>query len=128
MDSISYVERVVALRAERRGLPAEAARSEAASFHRLFLVPGMEHCRGGPGPDSFDALPDLVRWVEDGVAPERIVASRVEGGRTAFTRPLCAWPQQARYRGQGDPNDAASFECVPGPVRDLPQLGSDYLR
>ena len=129
LDSISYAERVVALRAERGGLSPGAARAEAGSFHRLFLVPGMEHCRGGLGPDRFDALPDLVRWVEEGVAPERIVAAHVVGERATFSRPLCPFPQQARYRGEGDPNDAASFECrADGRPREYPRLGADHLR
>ena len=138
-DSISYHERVVAHRARQRpgdgGGPAdlERARHDTARFYRLFLVPGMEHCRGGPGPSSFDALPALVRWVEEGVAPDRIVAARLQGEgaarRPAFTRPLCPFPQRARHRGQGDPTDAASFECVAeGWPRDLPEPAPEYLR
>jgi feruloyl esterase len=136
MDSISYHERVVAHLADRsdRSGDAEQARREAAGFYRLFLVPGMEHCRGGAGPDAFDGLGALVRWVEDGIAPDRIVATRFESEgaarRPAFSRPLCPFPRQARYRGQGDPDDAGSFACAAAdaPPRDLPTLGADYLR
>jgi feruloyl esterase len=135
MDSISYHERVVARLAEQPGQAGDAAqaRRDAAGFYRLFLVPGMEHCRGGAGPDSFDGLGALVRWVEEGVAPDRIVATRFEGEgaarRPAFSRPLCPYPQQARYRGQGDPSDAGSFTCSgDGPPQDLPALGAEYLR
>jgi feruloyl esterase len=78
-------------------------------FARLFLVPGMTHCSGGPGLDDFDALDAMQKWVEEGKAPDSIVAS----GR-AFphrTRPLCAYPLIAKYEGKGDPEDARSFSC-----------------
>jgi feruloyl esterase len=80
-------------------------------FSRLFLIPGMAHCQGGAATDSWDGLGALVDWVEKGQAPQRIVAS----GTTVFpgrTRPLCPWPQYARYNGSGNPEDAASFSCV----------------
>jgi len=85
------------------------------------------------GPDSFDALGTRPRHVEDGVAPDRIVATRFEGEglarRPVLTRPLCPFPQQARHRGHGDPNDAPSFAYVAdGQRRELPTLGADYLR
>jgi feruloyl esterase len=85
--------------------------ADTASFARLFLVPGMNHCAGGPATDAFDGLGAVVDWVEKGVAPQRIVAR----GTTAMpdvSRPLCPWPQYARYKGSGDAKDAASFECV----------------
>lgn len=98
---------------------------ETDAFFRLFMVPGMYHCAGGPGPNSFgnvgdppvldaqhDVLLALENWVERGVAPERIIASRVTEGRIERTRPLCPYPQRARYRGAGDIDRAASFECV----------------
>jgi Tannase and feruloyl esterase len=82
-------------------------------FVRLFMVPGMEHCRGGPGPDSFDAVASLDEWVEHGVPPERIVASRKgnDGKTVERTRPLCRYPQVARYKGTGSTDEAASFDC-----------------
>ena len=84
---------------------------EADSFARLFMIPGMHHCSGGPGPNSFDMLPVLEAWVEKGVAPSQVVASRIVDGKTTRTRPLCPHPQVARYRGTGGIDDAASFVC-----------------
>jgi pimeloyl-ACP methyl ester carboxylesterase len=82
----------------------------AGDLSRLFLIPGMGHCQGGAGTDVWDGLAAMVDWVEQGRAPERIVAtgSAVFPGRT---RPLCAYPQYAHYRGQGDGERAESFEC-----------------
>ena len=80
-------------------------------FARLFLVPGMQHCGGGPGTDSFDAVAAIERWVEKGVAPTQIVASHATRGVVDRTRPLCPYPQQAIFSGKGDSNDAASFAC-----------------
>src|SRR5258708_37053146 len=87
----------------------------AAEFARLFPVPGMNHCAGGPSTDRFDAFGALVNWVEKGVAPDRIAATARMGtpwpGRT---RPLCAYPAQARYvpaRGTGSIEDADNFAC-----------------
>jgi feruloyl esterase len=83
------------------------------SFLRLFMVPGMEHCRGGPGPNTFDAVAPLDDWVEHGVPPERIVASHngADGKQVDRTRPLCRYPQVARYKGTGSTDEAASFSC-----------------
>jgi hypothetical protein len=86
---------------------------QVQEFARLFMAPGVFHCGGGPGPNQFDSFGALVGWVERGEAPERIVASRVEGGAVVRTRPLCAYPYVPRYDGEGDPDDAASFECKP---------------
>lgn len=108
---------------------------DVSGFMRLFMAPGVYHCSGGPGADDFggfmkppaiedaehDMLRALVEWVEEGKAPERIVATKTgEDGEKKFSRPLCAFPKSARYRG-GDPDDADSFECVDDPVleRDL---------
>jgi feruloyl esterase len=81
-------------------------------FFRLFMVPGMGHCGGGPGPNTFDALAPLEAWVERGSAPASIVASSVVNGVTTRTRPLCPYPQVARWKGAGSTDDAASFACV----------------
>jgi len=85
----------------------------ARQFARLFMVPGMNHCGGGPATSQFDAFGALVDWVERGKAPHSIVATAPAGtpwpGRT---RPLCAYPQQARYKGEGSIEDAANFRCV----------------
>jgi len=88
---------------------------EVEEFFRLFLVPNMHHCAGGPGPNTFDALSAVVAWVEDGKAPQRIIAS---GGEVpGRTRPLCPYPQKAVYKGRGSIDDAASFACT-APQRD----------
>ena len=97
----------------------EAANSgDASNFARLFLVPGENHCGGGPATDKFDALDSLVNWVEGGVAPERIIASvRPENTEVPSSwskerkRPLCPYPQIAKYIGTGSMEDATSFVC-----------------
>jgi feruloyl esterase len=81
-------------------------------FFRLFMVPGMFHCNGGVGADTFDKLGPLADWVEHGAAPDAIPASRVVGGKVVRTRPLCAYPDVARYKGSGSIDDAANFACV----------------
>jgi feruloyl esterase len=80
-------------------------------FYRLFMVPGMAHCSGGTGPNTFDMQAALERWIEQGFAPDRIIATRVLNGVVERSRPLCAYPTIAVYKGKGDTNDAASFEC-----------------
>lgn len=81
-------------------------------FFRLFMVPGMAHCRGGVGTDQCDAFTALVEWVEKGAAPNQIVASQSKDGKTVRSRPLCPYPQVAKYNGTGNPNDAQSFACA----------------
>jgi feruloyl esterase len=96
----------------------------ASNFARLYLVPGMNHCSGGPATDQFDMLTPLVKWVEQGVAPDSVVASARgpgnAGGANADvpagwaadrTRPLCPYPKVARYKGSGSIEDAANFSC-----------------
>ena len=78
---------------------------------RLFLEPGMGHCGGGEGPNVFDKVGTLERWVEQGKAPEKIVASHSKDGKVDRTRPLCPYPEVARYKGTGSIDDAASFAC-----------------
>jgi len=80
-------------------------------FFRLFMVPGMTHCSGGNGTDRFDSVSALVDWVEKGKAPEVLHASRVVDDKVVRTRPLCPYPQVARYTGSGSTDDAASFVC-----------------
>jgi hypothetical protein len=80
-------------------------------FFRLFMVPGMFHCRGGVGADRFDAMTTLINWVENGVAPGTINASQVDKGKVVRTRPLCPYPLVARYSGTGSPDDSANFAC-----------------
>ena len=86
--------------------------AETTDFYRLFMAPGVAHCRGGSGPDRFDAVTALERWVEEGEAPNQLVAAKVVDGAVQRTRPLCPYPQVARYRGRGSIDDAASFACV----------------
>jgi len=105
---------------------------QTQKFARLFMAPGVTHCGGGPGANVFngssnlggpedsdhDVFLALRQWVEDGVAPQRIIATKFindnPASGVAFTRPLCPYPQQARYRGAGATTDAASFVCVTG--------------
>jgi feruloyl esterase len=84
-------------------------RKNAETFARLFLVPGMLHCGGGAGCHQADYLAALDAWIEQGKAPDQIVGA---GTNPARTRPLCAYPNVARYNGGGNVNDAASFTCV----------------
>jgi feruloyl esterase len=80
-------------------------------FARLFMVPGMTHCAGGVGPNTFDAVTALEQWVEKGTKPAQIVASHMSQGVVDRTRPLCPYPQVASYKGSGSIDDAASFVC-----------------
>jgi len=99
--SIQYYERV----------RATMGRRETPDFFRLFMAPGMQHCAGGPGPNTFDAVGALEHWVEDGTVPDAIVATHRTAGVVDRTRPLCPYPLVARYDGTGDPSVAASFTC-----------------
>jgi feruloyl esterase len=76
------------------------------------MVPGMGHCAGGEGADSFDGLAALQSWVEQGKAPERIEAAHVVAGKTVRTRPLCPFPMQAVHDGVGNSDESASFRCA----------------
>jgi feruloyl esterase len=76
--------------------------------HRLFMIPGMNHCQGGDGTATFDMLSALTAWVENNKVPESIAASRTNPNRT---RPLCAYPATAQYKGSGSTDDAANFTC-----------------
>jgi feruloyl esterase len=78
---------------------------------RLYMVPGMIECNGGPGTDTFDMLSAMRHWVENGQAPNEVTASRVEHGKVVRTRPLCPYPQVATYRGSGSTNEAKNFAC-----------------
>jgi feruloyl esterase len=94
----------------------------SADFFRLFMLPGVFHCGGGPGPDAVDTMTPLVRWVERGVAPDRLVASKREGDKVVRTRPLCPYPQVARFKGSGSIDDEESFECrAPEPPERSPR-------
>jgi feruloyl esterase len=85
--------------------------SGVQSGYRLFMIPGMAHCGGGDGTSSFDMLAAVAEWTEKGTPPDRIPASRIRQGRIDRTRPLCPYPQVAKYKGTGSLDDQASFEC-----------------
>ena len=85
--------------------------AKASNSLRLFMVPGMGHCGGGEGPNTFDMMPSLEQWVEKGQPPTRVVASHSSNGAVDRTRPLCAYPQVARYNGQGSTDAADNFTC-----------------
>ena len=82
------------------------------SFAKLYLVPGMHHCTGGPGPNQFDMLTELENWVEKGQSPGPVVATHKTNGAVDRTRPLCPHPQVATYKGSGSVDDAANFRCA----------------
>jgi len=112
VDTANYYDAVV----QRNG-----SYEATAKFARLFLVPGMGHCGGGPSTDTFDRLAAIEKWVEGGVAPDRIIATARAGNAdlTAVTpaisastsRPLCPYPSYAHYNGTGSVEDAANFTC-----------------
>jgi feruloyl esterase len=101
--TLNYYKRVVDT------LGGEAKTSDSI---RLFMAPGMGHCGGGEGPNTFDMVTPLEQWREKGKAPERIIASHSTAGKVDRTRPLCPYPQIAKYNGTGSPDDAASFACA----------------
>jgi Tannase and feruloyl esterase len=117
LNSINYYDSMI----------KKMGQKNADSFVRLYLAPGVQHCGGGPGPDSFGAVGDLnfsdpqrsldaalEHWVDKGTAPATIIASKFKGQEhthAKMTRPLCRYPQASKYRGSGDPNDAVNFVC-----------------
>lgn len=103
-DTVDYYER---LAANHGGI----ARTQ--EFARAFLVPGMNHCSGGPATDNFDSIQAMVDWVEKGIAPDTIAARALptQADHPNRTRPLCAYPRFARYKGSGSVEDAGSFVC-----------------
>ena len=86
--------------------------SRVNESYRLFMVPGMAHCSGGDGPDDFDEITALEQWVEKGKPPDRIIASRIRDRKAERTRPLCPYPQVAKYKGSGSTDDASNFVCA----------------
>ena len=118
LNAVNYYESVVSA----MGKPT------ADSFVRLYMAPGVQHCAGGPGPDAFGeggdwASPNdpqhnarfaLEQWVEKGTAPSTLIATKTSDDpqKPKMTRPLCAYPESAKYKGTGDTNDAASFVCA----------------
>ena len=119
VDTIRYYEDVVAYFGNQspNGVgPSTNGRGQetkTSDFLRLFLLPNVGHCGGGAagGPNTWDLVSALEQWVEDGNAPDEIIASRVNGGVVTRTRPICAYPNVARYVGSGSIDDAANFVC-----------------
>jgi tannase/feruloyl esterase len=103
-NSITYFDAVV--KASGKDAPGKSI--------ALYLVPGMGHCQGGPGTDNFDKVAAMEEWIRTGSAPAQIVASHRTSGATDRTRPLCQYPQVAKYKGSGSTDDAANFVCAPG--------------
>ena len=84
----------------------------ARGYFRMFLMPGVGHCGGGPGPDRADWITAIEQWVEQDIAPEAVVATKTdEQGKAVMERPLCSHPQAAQYDDSGDKNAATSFSC-----------------
>ena len=94
-----------------RVLEALGGAGKAHGSYRLFMAPGMAHCGGGEGPNTFDMVGALEQWVEHGKAPDQIIASHSTNGGVDRTRPLCPYPQVAAYKGSGSPDEAANFVC-----------------
>ena len=105
VNSINYYESVVRDQGDA---------TQTQQFARLFLVPGMQHGPLGNGrvASSYDALDALEKWVEQGIAPERIIASDLRPGVPSLTRPICAYPKFPKYSGSGSPDDALNFSCA----------------
>jgi feruloyl esterase len=83
----------------------------ASNWIRLFMVPGMAHCSGGEGPDTFDKIGVMERWVETGEPPSSVIATHRNAGKVDRSRPLCPYPQVARYNGAGSVDEASNFTC-----------------
>jgi feruloyl esterase len=101
MMGVNYYESVVAKNGK-----------DTPEFARLFMIPGMAHCAGGVGPERHDPMTAVIDWVEKGRAPDTLLASKVTDGKVVRTRPLCPYPQVARYKGQGSIDEASNFSCV----------------
>jgi len=110
LHTIEYYHKLAAHLAAP-GADANAAAAQVSDFARLFLAPGVYHCGRGPGPDTFDSVAALEKWVEHGDAPDSLIAAHSTQGKVDRTRPLCVYPKKAVYDGKGDINDAASFHC-----------------
>ncbi len=107
LNSIRYYESVARLQGgDVHGL------QNTVVFYRLFMVPGMQHCQGGPGATNFNMIEPLEKWAEQGVAPAEVIASHITNGAVDRTRPLCPYPQEAQWKGAGSTDDAANFVCA----------------
>ena len=112
-NTIDYFSALVTHDSEEMSGQTDLKRT--SDYARLFMVPGMYHCHGGPGPNVFDPLAPLVTWVDTGVAPETIIATKFVDDTpptVQMTRPLCVFPKVAKYNGSGSTDDAANFSCI----------------
>jgi feruloyl esterase len=89
----------------------DGAVNRTGEFARLFMVPGMDHCSGGTGPNVFDSMRIIADWVENRNAPDKIIATHSTNGTVDRSRPLCPYPMTARYSGQGNIDEATNFPC-----------------
>ena len=90
----------------------QARDPKSTEYFRMFMMPGVLHCAGGPGPDAVDWASVIDTWVDKGQAPDRVIARKVAaGGAVSRSRPLCVYPQRATYKGSGSVDDADSFVC-----------------
>ncbi|MBC2665518.1 tannase/feruloyl esterase family alpha/beta hydrolase [Novosphingobium flavum] len=139
MEAVKFRQSLVDSLVKRRKMSVASATNLVDSYHRLFMIPGMGHCSGGPGPWSIapapgqpadgehDMLTALENWVEKGADPKRLIGAHLSGGAPSagnpnggagapqkpdMTRPICAFPAAARYTGKGDSADAANYTCV----------------
>jgi feruloyl esterase len=112
LASIDYYERAVAAMKHGQGDPDERDLRSTQEFYRLYMVPGMHHCVGGPGADTFDPLTAVVQWREQGIAPEQMPSSHISSAAfpLSFVRPLCPYPQEVGFTG-GDPTLGSNFVC-----------------
>ncbi|MXW17447.1 MAG: tannase/feruloyl esterase family alpha/beta hydrolase [Gemmatimonadetes bacterium] len=88
-----------------------AGDEEVDDYLRMFMLPGVQHCGGGPGPAEVDWITTIQKWVEEGEAPEWLIATKTNRGEVEMQRPICAWPAEAVYKGSGDPMREENFEC-----------------
>jgi hypothetical protein len=95
----------------KRVLQQMGGAAKTAAFLRFFLAPGVGHCAGGVGPQPTGQLEALVKWVEEGKAPDTLEAQKREATAVVRSRPLCQYPLVARYKGKGSTDEAANFEC-----------------
>ena len=108
LNSVNYYESVVKV----MGGSGVHGMRETRDFYRLFMVPGMQHCGGGPGTSIFDMVEPLEQWVERDAAPDKVIASHATDGKVDRTRPLCPFPQEAKWNRTGSTDDASNFACV----------------
>ena len=92
-------------------LDSSGGPEQTSNWIRLFMAPGMAHCSGGEGPDTFDKIGTMEQWVEQGKTPEQIIAAHKTAGKIDRTRPLCPYPQVAHYNGTGSIDEASNFSC-----------------